>query len=112
LASAPTAPALPDAPITDHADVNFNLDWRYHAGAVQGAEDIDFADDEWPYVDLPHSTKFVTPDDPNAELGVSVYRKHFTLPPQYDGLRLFLEFQAAACTSPNTRAAIRPSASI
>jgi hypothetical protein len=93
--SAPTAPALPDAPITDHADVNFNLDWRYHAGAVQGAEDIDFADDEWPYVDLPHSTKFVTPDDPNAELGVSVYRKHFTLPPQYDGLRLFLEFQAA-----------------
>src|SRR4029077_15706865 len=46
-------------------------------------------------VDLPHTPKFVTPEDNVAYAGISWYRKHFTLPAGYQGRKLFVEFGAA-----------------
>lgn len=79
----------------DRVLINFNLDWKYQPGESEGAEDADCDDSSWTYVDLPHTTKFVTPEDVLADLGVSWYRKYFTVEERYEGSKLFLEFEAA-----------------
>jgi hypothetical protein len=81
--------------VTQRVEVNFNLDWKYQQGNAAGAEAPTYDDSTWTYVDLPHSTKFVTPEAPNAYLGVSWYRKHFTMAGEYQGSKVYLEFEAA-----------------
>jgi hypothetical protein len=81
--------------VKNRVELNFNLDWKYHQGDASGADGIIFDDVAWSYVDLPHSTKFVSPDDPNAYLGISWYRKHFSLSEDYRGSKVFIEFEAA-----------------
>jgi hypothetical protein len=85
-----TAPA-----IGNRQDIDFNLDWKFNSGDVTGADAAAFADSAWSYVDLPHTTKFVTPEDPLALLGISWYRKHFTMAASQKGMKVFLEFGAA-----------------
>lgn len=76
-------------------DLDFNVDWKYRQGSLTGPDATAYDDSTWAYVDLPHSTKFVTPEDPTAYLGVSWYRKHFTVPGAYQGNRVSIEFGAA-----------------
>jgi hypothetical protein len=58
---------------------NFNRDWKYLEGDADEADARAYDDAGWTYVDQPHSTKFVKPEDPFAYAGVSWYRKHFTV---------------------------------
>lgn len=89
-------PVVPTTlPALGRIDVPFNPDWKYKQGDAPGAEALDFDDSGWAYVDLPHSTTFVTPENPNAYLGISWYRKHFSLPKTYQGQKVFVEFEAA-----------------
>src|SRR5664279_4608183 len=81
--------------VSQRLDLNFNLDWKYNQGDVAGADVVEFDDSSWVYVDLPHTTRFVTPESPNAYQGVSWYRKHFTVSDGYRGSKIFLEFAAA-----------------
>jgi len=84
------------APISGtRINVNFDVDWRFNRGDVSGAEAKAFADTSWGYVDLPHTPKFVTPDDTVAYGGLMWYRKHFTVPAGYQGRKLYVEFGAA-----------------
>jgi hypothetical protein len=83
------------SPSRTRLELNFNLDWKYNQGDSSGAEVMAFNDSRWTYVDLPHSTKFVTPEDPNAYLGISWYRKHFKVDQTYQGRKVFIEFEAA-----------------
>jgi hypothetical protein len=76
-------------------ELNFNLDWKYYPGDASGAEATNYSDVKWIYVDLPHSTKFVTPEDPNAYLGISWYRKHFTVDKAYQARKIYIQFGAA-----------------
>jgi beta-galactosidase/beta-glucuronidase len=91
--SSPAATALP--PSVSRQTIDFNLDWKYFQGDVNGADAKVFDDAKWIYVDLPHSTKFVTPEDPNAYLGVSWYRKHFSVASSAQGKKVYIEFEAA-----------------
>jgi hypothetical protein len=96
----PTASQNPTAltsssPTTNRVNLNFNMDWKYYMGDVSGADTKAYNDSEWTYVDLPHSTKFVTPEDPNAYLGISWYRKHFSVAGAYQGRKVYIEFEAA-----------------
>jgi hypothetical protein len=93
----PTLPARAafTPPATNRVNIIFNTDWKYNQGDVTGAQATSFNDSAWAYVDLPHTTKFVTPDDPNASLGVSWYRKHFTVDAAYQGRKVYIEFEAA-----------------
>ena len=75
--------------------INFNLDWKYQKGDVTGADAQAFDDSTWGYVDLPHSTEFATPETPNAYIGISWYRKHFTVDSAFQGSKVFIEFEAA-----------------
>jgi hypothetical protein len=82
-------------PNGSRVDINFNVDWKYLEGDVSGADAKAYDDSGWTYVDLPHSTKFVTPEDPFAYRGVSWYRKHFAVDGAYQGGKVYIEFEAA-----------------
>ena len=76
--------------------INFNNDWLYHEGDVKGAEAADYSDEEWLYVNLPHSTIHYTPDNYyQKDLGIFWYRKHFTVPQEMQGKKLYITFEAA-----------------
>ena len=79
----------------DRLVINFNTDWHYNEGDVSGADAENFQDEEWRYVNLPHSTTFYTADNKTAYLGISWYRKHFTLDESCQGKKLLLTFEAA-----------------
>jgi hypothetical protein len=82
-------------PSTNRAGIDFNLNWKYRQGEVNGANAKTFDDAAWTAVCIPHSTKWVTPEDKLAYLGISWYRKHFTLDNAYQGRKIFVEFEAA-----------------
>ena len=90
------SPMQADASATGpRTDLNFNLDWLYNQGDVSGASATAFVDTAWPYVDLPHSTTFLSATSLDAYTGVSWYRKHFTVDAHYSGQKVFIEFGAA-----------------
>src|SRR5664280_1480173 len=82
-------------PANNRLDINFNADWLCIQGDVANAQLQSFNDSSWTSVGLPHTTKFVSPENPTAYLGVSWYRKHFTVSNAYVGRKVFIEFGAA-----------------
>lgn len=75
--------------------INFNTDWRYKKGDISGASQTEFNDEKWGYVNLPHTTTFYTADNKDAYLGISWYRKDFSLDENLQGKKLMLNFEAA-----------------
>lgn len=74
---------------------NFNTDWKYKKGDISGADKEEFGDGKWGYVNLPHSTTFYTAENKEAYLGISWYRKHFTVDRAMQGKKLYLTLEAA-----------------
>lgn len=73
--------------------ISFNTDWRYKKGDVQDADKKEFEDRKWGYVNLPHSTTFYTAENKDAYLGISWYRKHFSIDENLREKKLFLTFE-------------------
>ena len=80
---------------------SFDSDWRFARGDVAGAEAPAFADAAWSSVDLPHDWAIAGPFDEHAAAtgsgaflptGIAWYRKHFTMPADAAGKRVFVEF--------------------
>ncbi|MGH7980334.1 MAG: glycoside hydrolase family 2 protein, partial [Limisphaerales bacterium] len=82
-------------PVSNRLEINFNAGWLYTQGDVSNAQLQAFNDGAWTSVGLPHTTKFVSPENPTAYLGVSWYRKHFVMPNTYAGRKIFVKFEAA-----------------
>ena len=82
-------------PVTNRVNINFNLGWKYNEGDVANANTTAFGDGGWQSVNLPHGTKWVTPEDKTAYTGISWYRKHFTIDNTYQGRKVYVEFEAA-----------------
>lgn len=96
---------------------SFNFCWRFMAGDVAGAEQLQFDDSQWRTVDVPHDFQieqpWVAPDaseradnsDPGAnvrsrlssrgfkEMGIGWYRKTFTPNAEWKGKRVVLDFE-------------------
>ncbi len=78
------------------ATYNFNSDWKLFAGNPTNAATREFDDASWQPVTLPHAWnedsafKVSIHDLPT---GIAWYRKHFKLPPETAGKKVFLEFQ-------------------
>ncbi len=75
---------------------NFNSDWRVFVGDPAGAKEAAFDDSSWKTV----STPFVWNEDDafrkdikDLSTGVAWYRKHFKLPADSAGRKVFLEFE-------------------
>ena len=80
---------------------SFDAGWRFSRGDVAGAEQPGFGDANWTAVDLPHDWAITGPFDEHAAAtgsgaflptGVAWYRKHFVLPADATGKRVFVEF--------------------
>ena len=62
--------------------MSMNPGWLFYKGDIKGAEAMNFNDQAWEKVSLPHSLDVVPVDassDANYQ-GVAWYRKHFRLP--------------------------------
>jgi beta-galactosidase len=98
--AAQAAPYVP--PASPRAKLNFNLNWKFIREDVPGAEAPSFDDSGWTTVSTPHTFNDVdsfrqiishSGGDRGTYKGVVWYRKHFKLPKEFAGDKLFLEFE-------------------
>ncbi|MBN2841972.1 MAG: hypothetical protein JXM68_02715, partial [Sedimentisphaerales bacterium] len=75
---------------------NFNYSWLMAKGDHVGAELADFDDSTWQEVSLPRAwneDEAFRLDIHDLSTGICWYRKHFTLPEELAGNKIFLEFE-------------------
>lgn len=77
---------------------NFNSDWKLKVGDIVQAKEMDYSDAEWKSVTLPHAFN----EDEAFKLNIKDltdtivwYRKHFRLPADAKGRKVFIEFEGA-----------------
>src|SRR5258708_31377230 len=94
VAPRPTAPSA-------RTTLPFDSNWRFLKSDAVGAEDPSFADTPWRVLDVPHDWSIEGPFDEKAPArgagaflptGVAWYRKHFSLPANFAGKRVFIQF--------------------
>lgn len=89
-----TAAVLPGAELRQV--INLNREWSFQLGDHAGADAPSFDDSSWQRVGLPHSFSIPYFAAGNAfYVGYGWYRKHLTVPAEWRGKRLFLEFDGA-----------------
>ena len=74
---------------------SMNPAWRFHKGAVEGAETKEFNDKDWTVVSLPDGIEYL-PTEASGCInyqGEVWYRKHFTPDAALKGKKLFLHFE-------------------
>jgi beta-galactosidase len=94
LALAAPLPAAP--PESPRAKYNFNPDWLLNVGNAPGADAPAFADASWQKISLPHAWNEDSAFKVSIEqlpIGIAWYRKHFKLPANAAGKKVFLEFE-------------------
>jgi len=81
---------------------NFNSDWKFIRQDIPGAEVVNFDDAQWDTVSTPHTFNDVdsfrmiidhSGGDRGKYQGVVWYRKHFKLPANMSGSKVFVEFE-------------------
>ena len=98
------------APAADQVrqSIPIDADWRFKLGDFAGAEKAVFDDAAWRSLDVPHDWGVEGPFDSlnpaggaGAFLpaGVGWYRKHFALPADFAGRRIFVEFDGVMANS-------------
>ena len=83
--------------------VNFDLAWRHKLGDPKGKWfNPEYNDTAWEVVDAPHDMLITgkhSPDNPATQgflaRGVGAYRKHFTLPDDWQGQAVWVWFEGA-----------------
>src|ERR1043165_3336360 len=78
------------------ATYNFNSDWKLLVGDAAGAESVSFEDATWKAIALPHAWNeddAFRKDIKDLSTGIAWYRKHFRLPANSTGKKIFLEFE-------------------
>ena len=89
-------------PVSPRQTINFNPGWKFIRQDVPGAENPKFDDSSWTTVSTPHSFNDVDSfrvlishggGDRGTYKGLAWYRKHFKLPAELAGNKIFLEFE-------------------
>jgi beta-galactosidase len=101
-AGGPAVGSAFSAPASARAIYNFNPGWKFAFGDTAGADRPAFDDSAWAAVSLPHTWNETDTyrahishsggDQSEKMLGIGWYRKHFALPANADGQKVFLEF--------------------
>lgn len=87
---------------------SFDAGWLFNKGDATGADKVAFADGTWRKVDVPFDWSVEGPFDKNASAGdyggylpsgIGWFRKHFTLPSEMSGKRIFVEFDGVMANS-------------
>ncbi len=93
-------PVISQAAFTPHVSgrqiYNFNCDWRVTKGDPNGAQQPNFDDSGWKQVTTPYA--FNEDDAFKIRMnqvynGLGWYRKHFKIPAEHKGSKVFLEFE-------------------
>jgi len=86
----------------------FDAGWLFFRGDANGADQPAFADQSWRSLDVPHDWSIEGPFEAGAATlgeggyapsGVGWYRKHFSLPAELAGRRVFIEFDGVMANS-------------
>src|SRR5437763_5001405 len=89
-------------PASPRATFDFNANWQFVREDIQGAEAVAFDDAKWEAVTTPHTFNDVDSfrtiishggGDRGTYMGVAWYRKHFKLPADFAGRKVFIEFE-------------------
>jgi beta-galactosidase len=75
---------------------NFNVGWRFYKGTANQAEQPGFDDSKWVVINTPHGLEYL-PEEASGCInyqGEAWYRKHFTIPENLKGQKIFLHFEA------------------
>lgn len=100
--------AASQAPGSARIVQSLDAGWRFFKGDARGAEAAVFDDSKWRTVDVPHDWSIEGPfaaSNPTGgaggflPAGIGWYRKHFTLPKEYTGRRVFVEFDGVMANS-------------
>jgi hypothetical protein len=75
--------------------LNINQFWKFKLADVTGAQATSFDDTSWSTVGLPHSFSLPYFSSLQFYTGYGWYRKHFNVPAEWSGKRVFLEFEGA-----------------
>jgi beta-galactosidase len=88
--------------------IPFDGDWRFLKSDPVGAERIEFDDAQWRTLSVPHDWSIEGPFDASnptgpaggfLPAGIGWYRKHFALPQDYAGRRVFIDFDGVMANS-------------
>ncbi|MEO6391135.1 MAG: sugar-binding domain-containing protein, partial [Pyrinomonadaceae bacterium] len=93
---------------TTRSIANFDADWLFLKGEAMGAEKLEFVENSWRKLNLPHDWSIEGPFDAKnptggaggfLPAGVGWYRKHFSLPVTRSDHRVFIEFDGVMANS-------------
>lgn len=77
--------------------LSFNQEWRFFRGDIKDASMIDFKDEGWEVVNLPHTVR-VEPANCCGGInyrGICWYRKHFYIEKSFSNKKVFVNFEGA-----------------
>ena len=89
-------------PVSSRATYSFDADWKFIRQDANGAESPQFDDSRWLNVSTPHTYNDVdtfnqlishSHGQMGAYMGIAWYRKHFRLPDDVQGKKIFLDFE-------------------
>lgn len=83
-------------PVSQRMKYNFNPGWKVFVGDAKGAEAERFDDSAWKSVTTPYAWNeddAFRKDIKDLPTGIAWYRKHFRLPANSGGKKIFLEFE-------------------
>lgn len=75
---------------------SMNQAWRFHKGDISGNPfEIEYDDSKWSLVSVPHGIELLPVDASGCAnyQGIVWYRKHFSVPSELSGKKLFLHFE-------------------
>jgi beta-galactosidase len=86
-----------DLPGSGREVYNFNVGWRFFKGDVPDAETINFNDEKWDVVCLPHTVELMPAEASGCRnyQGPAWYRKHFNVDEKFKNKLLTIYFEAA-----------------
>ncbi|MFD4974414.1 sugar-binding domain-containing protein [Streptomyces sp. NPDC058424] len=101
-ANAATSPGTAQGPAT--RTIPLNQRWLFGGEFVDGADQPGFSDSDFERITLPHTVTDLSWQDwdPSTWEKVWIYRRHFDVPDELAGLRLFLDFDGATTASTAT----------
>jgi beta-galactosidase len=98
-----TSPVASYRPSPVRRQIDLNTGWRFHKGDARAADRPAFDDSGWDAVDVPHTWNASDGQDggdvpvvrTDYYRGPGWYRRHLSVPAEYAGKRMFLQFDGA-----------------
>ena len=84
---------------TIRKNININREWKFMLGDYSGAEVIGFDDSKWDNIGIPHSFSMPYYQSAKFYKGYGWYRKNITIPEEWLGKRISLDFEGAYRTA-------------